>query len=137
MLRHVLGVLAATIAAPYVASLALVLSELPSKGIPDPQDLGGLIFILLFFGTYDVIVFGVPTLLIGSLLGAVLAKFKLQAPWHVALASSIVGLTFLGFLFGVGESSGARFLLGAPTGAICGWIYWRIAIRGSARAPVP
>lgn len=140
--RHILGVVAATVAAPYVALLpGIMLSTINGSGgfagfLPGNQMEAAA---LIFFGTLALILAGIGA--------AILHRLKLQTRGWCMLGGAGVGLVFIGIiksLPGILINTSLWSLLGLSLhfllpGAICGWIYWRIALgpraREAARAP--
>ena len=70
MLRHILGVVAATVAAPY---LIVIFAEFPF----DKTDSSGLLF-GINVATGALMFFGIPTLILASICAAILHRLKLQ-----------------------------------------------------------
>ena len=127
MQRHILGVVTATIAAPYLVSLVDYLSALMIDG---PKSFMGLIDSILL-GTNGLLFFGIPTLVLASICAAILHRLKLRTRGWCMLGGAGVGLGSLGIMvLSVGIDIGIpQLLLMSLSGALCGWIYWRIAIR--------
>ena len=130
MQRHILGVVTATIAAPYLVSLVDYLLTLMING---PKSFTGLIDSILL-GSNGLLLFGVPTLVLASICAAILHRLKLRTRGWCMLGGAGVGLGSLGIMvLSVGIDIGIPWLLlMLLSGALCGWIYWRIAI---ARTP--
>ncbi len=133
MRRHILGVVAATVAAPY---LIVIVAELPF----DKTDGPGLLFGMQV-ATGALMFFGIPTLIVAGICAAILYRLKLQTRGWCMLGGAGVGLSLLGLillLFGATMNfSFWPLLFGVLahllSGALCGWIYWRIAL--GPRAP--
>ncbi len=137
MERQILGVIAASAAAPYLVGLFFfiyaALSELVSAGsIAFGEFLVTSLFILVF-GTYGLVLFGLPVLI-----GAIIAAFIL----HSLNVKSLIWTIGIGGLTGlccglyINLAHLERDWITLPdfllSGSICGWIYWRIAIRDRA-----
>lgn len=127
MRRHALGVLAATLAAPYLVLFLWSVSGLVSGdhvGLTEPLDLLKVIPL----GTVGLILFGLPLLILASL--CALAVNAVRRPtWRgPALGGAILGLGFTAVLFADSRDGIAFMTSGALSGALCGWIYGRIAI---------
>ena len=139
MLRHILGVVAATVAAPY---LIVIFAEFPF----DKTDSSGLLF-GINVATGALMFFGIPTLILAGICAAILHRLKLQTRGWCMLGGAGVGLGFLGLIQLLpGTTMNIGFwplvLVVLETllpGALCGWIYWRIALgpraHETARAP--
>ncbi|WP_414472704.1 hypothetical protein [Microvirga sp. M2] len=128
MRRHILGVLTATTAAPYLVLFLWSLFGLLSGdqvGMKEPLDLLKVIPL----GTLGVGMFGIPLLILASLC-AMAVNVVRRPTWR---GSVLGGITLsLGFTAAHSADDGVSvpFLMsGALSGAISGWIYWRIAMR--------
>lgn len=133
MRRHILGVLAAAIAAPYLVLFLWSLFGLVSgdrAGMKEPLDLLKVIPL----GTIGLMIVGIPLLILASLCAMVVNAIK-RPTWHgPVLGGMILGLGSMVALF-ADDSEFIPFLMsGALSGAICGWIYWRIALRNADMA---
>jgi len=139
MLRITGGILAASLAAPYVASFFITIlmalagaSTGTSLLFGAPSSPGGLLdlFKFLVIGTFGAMMFGLPILLGASIVAFVLHAFALHTKRPAVASGGGIGCVSLTLLF-VQERSDAWIfpLAGLVSGAICGWIYWRIAIR--------
>lgn len=139
MKRQILGVLAASLAAPYLAvafMFALPAWEEAAKaGILEA--LGKLFFWIVLAGTFALIVYGIPILIMATLIAFTLSKLRATSRWIAMAAGSVNGLA-LGSLAIVLDDGGDWSSLPAfiLAGALCGLLYWRIALGGQARAPV-
>jgi hypothetical protein len=125
MRRHLLGLFAASVTAPYLVVFFMILSgqELPY---------GPAINETALYGTISLVVFGLPLFGLASLSALVVAA----AGWSSG-SGAVFGGAILGFcLMAVIRDGGAGMIIGALSGAICGWIYWRIATGGQPKAPL-
>ena len=140
MRRHILGVVTATVAAPYLTILLWELSVLllgEEVGIEEPIDLLKAIPI----GTFAFLLFGLPLLILSSVF-AILVNTIENPSWRSSVFSgAILGLGFMSVFFVRSPEYSfevATFLtVGTLTGAICGWIYWRIALSRAPNIPSP
>lgn len=133
MKRHALAILAATLAGPYLVGFFLVvlftLTDLAGGRPIHPADLFGFIVI----GSFGLALFGIPLLILASVCAVLLHAFRSQALWTPVLTGAGIGACFLAVAFSSLNRSQDRMIVsasGALTGALCGWIYWRIALRG-------
>jgi hypothetical protein len=129
--RHILGILAATVAAPYLVLFLLSFSLLiqgGSAGLEGPLDL----IKTLPLGTFALLMYGSPLLILSSLLAALLNALGWRSQWAIILGGATLGLCFMHLLFSSSYEPGKTgfpvLSIGAICGAVCGWIYWRIAI---------
>ncbi|HLM42153.1 MAG TPA: hypothetical protein VK434_21470 [Microvirga sp.] len=136
MHRHILGVVAATLAAPYLVMLVPYLLSSPinrSDGFGDLR-------LAIRLATGGLVLLGLPTLILASICAAILHRLKIRAKGWCMLGGAGVGLGSLGVMVSLTgaslEISSWRLLMilldNLLSGAICGCIYWRIAI---ARTP--
>jgi len=130
-MRQLKGIVGATIAGPYLAAFFLSLLIMLREH-DNPYGLLETEFyeFVLFSGTIGLLYTCIPTLIL-SLIAAMILSLLRWSPFTKALtAGSLIGLCFGAFLSASDFSSNwhlmAIFLL---SGAICGWIYWRIAIQ--------
>jgi hypothetical protein len=136
MSRMFAGVLAANAAAPLLyltlASIRAALSFETSAFSGDPG-FAGLIYVGIFFAVFLMV-------LPASLLFAVLGRSRRwRSVWIYLAGGTAIGAGFAlfmddGRLLYPGQQR--RFLIALVIGAICGWIYWRIAVAGSKPKPV-
>lgn len=139
MLRTIGGVLAASLAAPYLASFfifyLMVLFGASSGadivfGAPSLFDEFTDSLKFLVIGTLGLTVFGLPVLFAAGALAFLLNALALHAKHHAVLGGAILGGLSLTLLFGAEPDDLRVFpLAGLLSGAICGWSYWRIALR--------
>jgi hypothetical protein len=145
MLRVIGGILAASLAAPYAASffiyglIALVGASTSTNllfGAPAYFDGFLDLFKFLVIGTLGAMMFGLPIILGVSIVAFVLHIFALHTKRSVIASGSVIGCVSLTLLFVEEQSDAWIFpIAGLLSGAICGWIYWRIAIRQTPKAP--
>ena len=129
--RHILGVVAATVAAPYLVFLPGASSAL----INGSYDLDFFSFGIRV-ATGALMYFGIPVLILAGICAAILHRLKFQTRGWCMLGGAVVGLVFLGILEllpGIDLDTSFWSLVGASlhfllSGAACGWIYWRIVI---------
>ncbi|WP_414472701.1 hypothetical protein [Microvirga sp. M2] len=144
MRRQIIGLLVASAMAPYamvfiVLGLEPVLQiDLLSIELTGPLDLYK--FVLL--ATVVAASLGPLIALLAGLVVWGLNALGWKTPWVIVLSGSLFGLCVNGALFGGLALSSAPQLAayacyvaaGTLAGAICGWIYWRIAIRRTPEA---
>ncbi|KLK92093.1 hypothetical protein AA309_16935 [Microvirga vignae] len=129
--RQLKGIVAATLAAPYVASLLMalriVIFEYRSANALFTERFYGDIALL---GTIGLFYAGLPTLILSLIAASILNMLKLRSVASSLLFGSVVGSAFGLFLSASSFRDNVHLMLiFAASGAICGWIYWRIAIR--------
>jgi hypothetical protein len=139
VLRQIVGLLAASAMAPYV-TIFIVLGlepvfqiDLLSIELASPLDL----FKFVLLASVVAISFGPVIALLASLVALGLNALRWQARWIIVTSGSLFGLCINGAVFsGLALSStpqlaryGCFVAAGALAGAICGWLYWRIALR--------
>ncbi|SCY18774.1 hypothetical protein [Microvirga guangxiensis] len=133
--RQIKGIVGATLAAPYIATILLAL---PPIILENPLRLFEIGFYesVLALGTIGLFWSIVPTLILSLLVAGVLNLQRLRSPMASALAGLAIGLCFGTFFSSSNFDSNWHVMLTfCISGAICGWIYWRIAVRG--RSPDP
>jgi hypothetical protein len=129
--RHVLGVMAATVAAPYLVMLIEYLFNNNTRGLTG-------LWSGIQAATMGLVVFGLPTLILAGICAAILHRLGLQTRGWCMLGGAGVGLSFLGLTqllpgstMNIGFWPLLVVLLDFPlSGVLCGWICWRIALRG-------
>lgn len=85
-----------------------------------------MMFIMIYYGSVYILIGFLPFSIIASLLGLVLQR---QSQKNCIGGGVLTGLGFyLSLTFCIGPEDGFVFILGPALGAVCGWIYWRIAI---------
>lgn len=137
MRRHILGVVAATVAAPYLVMLL---------GSPLDSERGlAALWSGIQQATGGLVLFGIPTLILAGICAAILHRLKLQT-WVWCMAGGAgVGLVFLGLLTSLTYRHMTKsfwplllvVLILLLSGAVCGWIYWRIALKNPPRRDLP
>lgn len=81
------------------------------------------------FGTIGLMIFGIPLLILASLC-AMVANSVRRPTWRgPVLGGMILGVGSMVALFADDREFIPFLMAGALSGAICGWIYWAIAIR--------
>jgi len=129
--RRILGVLAATIIAPYLVMFLLNLFGLlsgDSAGLKEPIDLLKTIPL----GTFALLMFGIPLLILAGICAA-LVHLIAQPTWRApVLGGAVLGFGIVAAVFvrrlEYDAWTLAALISGLCSGTICGWIYWRIAI---------
>jgi hypothetical protein len=140
MMPHVVGVLAATAVAPYLCFLTIILLRV----FPDDFDrIAGflpLIKLVTAVGTLALSTMAIPLLIFAGMVIAGLNSLGCRSRWQYMVGGGIFGLCFLGvFVLATPSYNLGDFYIlvpGALSGAICGWIYWRIAMGGRPQTPV-
>jgi hypothetical protein len=102
----------------------LLLDGVGSRGLRD-------LFGFISLGTFALLFFGFPLLLVSSVLAFALSRLSCHPPlWLPIMVGSVLGPCFISAIFSESlEKIWIYLISGALAGAICGWIYWRIAIR--------
>lgn len=124
MKRQVLGVVAASAAAPYLGAASLGISTaLRSPGVSSLVNVIELFMATAYFGTVALVIFGIPVLAFAAI--AALILYALDTRSIIVIAATI------------GACFGSAFALPSfhewpliPGCLISGWIYWRIALCG-------
>ena len=118
MRRHILGVFAATVAAPYLVVFMDLMFELmftDSPGVVEPLDL----LKALPLGTFGLFLFGGPVLMLSGICAVVLNLFGLRSTWWAIIGGATVGLCFAAILFSAStESTPEDQLLIVPHGVV-------------------
>ena len=125
MRRRILALLTACAAAPYLTVLFMLIADLSyggGPGIKSPLDLLKAVPL----GTFALLLLGLPLVCGASLLAFVLHGRRWERRWHLVLAACVLGSCFVRLMF---SDELNHLLEGGLAGAICGWIYWRIAIK--------
>jgi hypothetical protein len=120
MRRQILGILAATFAAPYL-SVCLIMALGLMAGVFKPVDLG----LILSLGTAYLTEFGFSLLIVTSALVFALTRLGCRSAACFMASGTLVGL---GFAITLVRPVIWIVLATSFSGAICGWIYWRIAV---------
>lgn len=124
------GLLVSSVAAPYLCLLfiALLANGFTDDRIPDAVGwvIGG--------GTLALVWAGVPVFLIGGVVSGMLETFGLRSQMTMIAGGAAVGFSFLTPLLLSDQKGDWIFpVAGMLSGAICGWLYWRIAIGRTPR----
>lgn len=130
--RQIKGIVAATLAAPYVAGLLMTLRIIIIFEHKTLYPLFTARFYddIAFLGSVGLLYVGLPTLMLSLVADAILNMLKLRSALSSLLMGSVVGLAFGSFLSASSFRDNIHLVLIFTTsGAICGWIYWHIAIR--------
>lgn len=128
MTRRIVALLTACAAAPYLTVLFMLIIDLAygEKGAEFPLDLLKAVPL----GTFALLLLGLPLVCAASLLAAILHGGGWEARWHCTTAACLLGSCFVGLVFSEElTKSLAPLIQGGLAGAICGWIYWKIAIK--------
>ncbi len=135
MKRYIFGLLAATAAAPYLLALAFYISEPLFFSITPPWKLLRLLDVF-FVGTYGLLILGIPLLFFSWWLAFFLDTKGWQIWWQVVLGGAALGTILTIIVAAIPAFHDLRDIrilaLNAATGGICGWIYWRIAIKADS-----
>jgi hypothetical protein len=137
MKRRILGILAATFAAPCLIMLWVQLFDiffgLKYEHSNDPT-LFDVILKVIVVGAIVYLLFGIPLLLLSSLLAWLLHVSGSTTRLPAVAAGALLGELFAAFFATMNNKSddASLWLAFAGCGALCGWIYWRIALRGQA-----
>src|SRR5690606_6635230 len=102
-------------------------------GLKDPLDLLKTIPL----GSFALLLFGIPLLILAGICAA-LVHIVEQPTWRgPVLGGAVLGLGFVAAIFVRSLEHDAETIVmliaGLCSGAICGWIYWRIAIGRTPR----
>jgi hypothetical protein len=127
ILVSTVAVLVANIAAPLLFALVVLTSWILQR--PEAFSWNGAFRLVALFGVLG----SVPVLRLAFPASLVLAMIGLGLRWRsrrIYLGGGIlIGLFFYLTLLQNGASKDSEYLAASiPIGAICGWIYWRIAI---------
>jgi hypothetical protein len=131
MVRTVGALLAATLAGPYIFLLLSGMMNFVLKpAIPSLETSILALPMLMFMGTIGLILFGVPALLLGAAMLGLSWKMGFYSRRYAVCAGAIIasGLAALHLDSEFQSEIVQSLILGALSGAICGWIYWRIAL---------
>jgi len=139
MLRRVLGIVAAMAAAPVLLFLSMALMSWVLQGFPWPRPPIGFFIALAAFGLFPFVALPLTFLtasLIALGLSLLVEKAGLRSRLPYMLLGTVTGPALVLWITWPEMLSGIP-AFAAPAGALCGWIYWRIAIGrtpGGARA---
>jgi hypothetical protein len=131
MVRTVGALLAATLAGPYTYLLLSWLTNFAlDPSVPSLEASIMALPMLMFMGTVGLVLAGVPALLLGASALGFAWKLGLYSRRYAVSAGAIIGSGFAAlYLDSEFQSETVQsVIIGALSGAICGWIYWRIAI---------
>lgn len=129
--RQIKGIVAATLAAPYIATLLMALRIVIFEH-RNPNALFTERFYddIALLGTVGLFYSGVPTMILSLIAAGILNMLKLRSAVSSLLIGSIVGLAFGAFLSATSFRDNVHLMLiFTASGAICGWIYWLIAAK--------
>lgn len=129
MRRRILGVLAATASAPYLGAASFLISEeLKDPNLPSIESAAEFFAGIVMFGTAGLIIYGIPVLAVVAIAALVLHVLDADSLFVITAIASLIGLCFGLFLtapdFREWPIAPSAFI----SAAICGWIYWRIAM---------
>ncbi|SCY18746.1 hypothetical protein [Microvirga guangxiensis] len=130
MRREIPGVLVTTAVAPYLTTLLMMVLDLLFLNNAEPR--GQLdVFGFISLGTFGLLFFGFPLLFFSSIFALALSKLSRHPPlWLPIMIGSVLGCCFVSTIFSESlERIWTYLVSGTLSGAICGWIYWCIAIR--------
>ncbi len=129
MARHIGAMLLATIVAPYLGVLCFVVFGPWPGWIFGPREF----LEALSLGTICLIIFGIPLLLILASITFILKACRLMRWPYFVGSGACMGLGFMIVgkpeLYFSSEDYPQVTLIAACVGAVCGWIYWRIAVK--------
>ncbi|MCB5174590.1 hypothetical protein [Microvirga lenta] len=145
MLRIMGGLIAASLAAPYLASFFIFTFMILfggssgadfTFGAPSLVDDFLDFFKFLMIGNFGAAMFGLPILFAAGILAFLLHSLALGSKHHAILSGGSLGCSSLTLLFVADPADWRVFpLAGLLAGSICGWIYWRIAMRNRVSQP--
>ncbi|MCG7394640.1 hypothetical protein MHY87_17180 [Microvirga sp. ACRRW] len=88
---------------------------------------------MLTFGSLGLLIYGLPLILAFSIAALILHAIKAERSALPVCLGSLIGLCFGAFFAASDMQDEWPLFLGCfVSGAICGWIYWRIALRKQA-----
>jgi hypothetical protein len=130
--RQLVAFLAASASAPYLTSLFLSLHLLTRHSITGFGDAIEFVAAILILGPAGLVIYGLPVAIAAGVLGGILIWIGFYHRIAAIIFGATLGDTFdlsLNMLSGSERSGGFWPYLISMTlsGAICGWIYWRIA----------
>jgi hypothetical protein len=98
MKRQILGVLAASAAAPFLGAVSLyatvILISLNSSGLPSLGDFAEALMAVLFIGFAGIVVYGIPLLLASSIAAPVVSGFSTRSAALAIGIGAVIGLRF-------------------------------------------
>jgi len=132
---HILGVMAATMAAPYLIVVTTYLCNVKASIMGNFTGAADLLPI----GHFVLRIFGLPILALFAINAAILGLLDAEAMRWSVLGGAVAGLLGLAGLLALppARTDGVwPIIFTFPlSGSICGSIYWIIAIGGRAAAP--
>jgi hypothetical protein len=139
MARHIAALILSATAAAYLGAFFLLLSALLAQNslseVRSFQGLYSFIGIILYFGTFSLLIYGLPILLFACVAAFIITKLRMRSLTFVMAAGSLIGFGF-GLYFN--RPDFLAFIPGLTfSGAICGLIYWRVAICPSQPLDAP
>jgi hypothetical protein len=136
MICWILGIFAASAVAPYLgATCHLVSMGLRDPGLPSLQTAVEFFPGIVMFGTVGLFLYGTPVLAAVATAALVLHALDARSPFFVTAITSLMGLCFGLYMTSPNFDEWPLIPSAFISAAICGWIYWRIAIRGEGPHP--
>ncbi|MEZ0169006.1 hypothetical protein [Microvirga sp. TS319] len=136
--RHVKALVIASASAPYLTSLFMGLPSLAEHGLSGIGDAFEYLAATLIVGTAGLVIYGLPIAIAAGGFGGVLIWIGFRHPAIAIMFGAALGALFGCVLQAGQERTGNGFWLirisMILSGAICGFIYWRIAIRRTPEA---
>jgi hypothetical protein len=130
MKRRILGILAASAVAPYLGAASFLVSmALKDPSLPTIESAAEFFTGIMMFGTAGLIIYGIPVLAFVAIAALVLHALDAHSPLIITAIASLVGLCFGLFLTSPDFHEWSVIPSAFISAAICGWIYWRIALR--------
>jgi hypothetical protein len=130
MLRVMGALLAAILAGPYTyVILSGLLGFAFNPEIPKLSTAIMFLPMLMFMGALGFVLLAFPALLLGLAALGIAWRMKLYTQRSAICAGAIIGLVLalLRLEYEFWSELLTSAIIGALSGAICGWIYWRIA----------
>ena len=128
MRRHIFGVAAATVAAPYLVVFTIYPLGIMLANAADSLTL----FELLKYGTLALSGAALPVLVLSGICAAILNRLGVRSKWWMMASGAGLGLASFALVLSQPTLSSSDHRPAALSlslsGALCGWIYWRIAI---------
>ncbi|MCG7394642.1 hypothetical protein MHY87_17190 [Microvirga sp. ACRRW] len=133
MTRQILGILAASVAAPYLGAVSLGISiALSAPAMPSLDGIAKFFIGIAFIGTFGLVLYGLPVLGVAIIAALILYALDARSIMAAAIPASIIGACF-GILLTAPNFDDWPLIPGCfISGFICGWIYWRIALQCKA-----
>lgn len=128
MRRHLLSLFAASVLAAYLVPAFYAGFRLLKGGNHMAAD-----DYIALVGTAGAIFLSLPTVLISGLLVFLLRIAGLYGRRNVVLTATLLGACFVGGIFLDTPDALAFSCSGALSGAICGFLYWRLAAMASGQ----